>query len=417
MNNLPPEALSAALVRRTRDVLAIVNRDGVLIYASPGAELMLGYPVDELMGSDAFGMVHPDDQLSAIEGFASTSASADSRPTPLLLRLRADGRWIDTEIIATNHLDDPMIDGLLLSIRDVTDSMRTEQSLRESEERYRLIVELAHEGIFVVDNRGNISYANQALARMLETTVADLLGRSIYQFMDTDAGTRAESFARRGTGTSDAHDFQLITAQGSELWTRISANPLRLHDGAHAGIVGLVTDVTERRALEDKLAHDARHDALTGLANRHSLFDALTSALVETKGHVGVLFADLDFFKNVNDSYGHQLGDKILRIAAARIATAARHGDTIARVGGDEFVVVCPRIIERAHAVDVAARIVAAFTDPIHLGSHVITVSVSVGVALTTDDDDADTILARADHALYAAKRAGRNRIEVSLTS
>src|SRR5262249_40018986 len=156
------------------------------------------------------------------EGFVSTSASADSRPTPLLMRLQhADGRWIQTEVIATNHLDDPTINGLLLTIRDVSESMRTEDSLRASEGRYRLIVELAHEGIFIVDDSGRVTYANRAFAGMLATTVSDLLGRSIFDFMDVDSRARAQSFARRNTGTSgDAHDFQLITADGRILWTR-----------------------------------------------------------------------------------------------------------------------------------------------------------------------------------------------------
>src|SRR5262249_7405170 len=157
-----------------------------------GAALMLGYALDDLVGRNAFDLVHPDDQIDAFEGFVSTSSSADSRPTPLLMRLRhADQNWVDVEVIATNHLDDPVVDGLLLTICDVSSSMRTEESLRQSEERYRLIVELAHEGIWIVDGRATITYANRALARMLRTTVADLVGRSIFEFMDDDARERA----------------------------------------------------------------------------------------------------------------------------------------------------------------------------------------------------------------------------------
>ena len=119
---------------------------------SDGAARLLGYRDGELVGSDAFDLVHPDDQASALEGFDSTVTFVDSRPTPVLLRLRqANGSWLACEVIATNHLADGEIRGLLLSIRDVSASMRTEQALRESEERYRLIVELAREGIWVID--------------------------------------------------------------------------------------------------------------------------------------------------------------------------------------------------------------------------------------------------------------------------
>jgi diguanylate cyclase (GGDEF)-like protein len=249
---------------------------------------------------------------------------------------------------------------------------------------------------------------------MLATSVAELLGRSIFEFMNVESRARAQTFARTNGNTSgEAHDFQLIASDGRTLWTRISAKPLGLHDGSHNGIVSLVTDVTERRALEEQLAHEARYDALTGVANRHTLFDVLAHALQERAG-CAVLFADVDYFKNINDTYGHRTGDEILQAAAARIASSARQTDTVARLGGDEFIVVCAPIEDRAQAVDIAARIVAAFAEPVHVASQMIPVSVSIGIALASTTSDADSILSQADHALYAAKRAGRNRLEVA---
>ena len=408
---------AAALLTNLADAVAVVNAAGVLTYASPAVESLLGVRPDQMVGRNAFDLVHPDDQLDAFEGFESTVSSTGSRPTPLLVRLQhASGAWIETELIATNHLEDGTIAGLLLAIRDVSASMRTEQSLRDSEERYRLIVELAHEGILMVDNRGTITFANRALARMLRTSVPEMVGRSVLEFMDVNAGVRAARFAERGESTDEASDFRLLAADGTCVWVRISANPLRLHDGTRNGVVAVVTDITERRVLEAQLAHDARHDALTGLANRHTLFDALVAQLAHTHA-CAVLFADLDHFKQINDMHGHQIGDEVLKIAAARITGTVRNVDTVARVGGDEFVIVCAPIRDRAEAVDIGARVVAAFNDPIGVGDTNLTLSISVGLALATPGDDADTILARADHALYAAKRAGRNALEVETSS
>ena len=404
-----------AVLRASSDVLAVIDSQGTLTFASPAAQRMLGYEANTLIGADAFALVHRDDQLGVLEGFASTTSSADSRPTPLLVRLRrADGSWIDTEIIATNHLDDPIICGLVLTIRDVSESMRTEPALRESEERYRLIVELAHEGIGVMDRNATITYANRALATMFGTTVTDLIGRSFYEFMSADARTSAIQFARTRSTTIAPRDFPFHTKDGRKIWTRLSTTTLALHDGTYNGAVVLVTDITERRALEQQLARDAQYDVLTGLANRRTLFSVLSSRVTEPPGRCAVIFADLDKFKEVNDTYGHQAGDEVLRAVPRRIAATARKGDVVARVGGDEFVVVSADLPSEREALAIGTRLSQALSEPIEACGIRIGVTLSVGIAFSDPDDDADSLLARADHALYRAKRAGRDRIEVA---
>ena len=188
--DLAPE-LARALVAYSSDGLVIVDAGGTLRFASPCAERMLGYEGGETLGRNVFEMVHPDDQVGALEGFESTRSSADSRPLPTLVRLlRADGSWLQTEIIGTNYIDDEHVRGLLLNIRDVERSMRTEAALRESEEHHRLIVELAREGVWTIDAEGRTTFANRAMAEMLDTTVTDMLDRSMYDFMDDDAAPR-----------------------------------------------------------------------------------------------------------------------------------------------------------------------------------------------------------------------------------
>jgi PAS domain S-box-containing protein len=141
--DLSPD-LARALVAYSSDGLVVVDPDGTLRFASPAAERMLGYEPGATFGRNVFDLVHPDDQVSALEGFESTKSSADSRPLPALVRLRkADGSWLQTEIIGTNYLDDEDVRGLLINVRDVERSMRTESALRESEEHHRFIVELA----------------------------------------------------------------------------------------------------------------------------------------------------------------------------------------------------------------------------------------------------------------------------------
>ena len=266
-----------ALLREMTDVVAIVDGDGRLGYVSGGAAALLGYRDGEFVGIDAFDLVHPDDQASALEGFDSTLGFADSRPTPLLLRLRhADGTWGECEVIATNHLADGDLHGLLLCIRDVSESMRTEQALRDSEERYRLIVELAREGIWVIDSNAVTTYANRAMAEMLETTVAALIGQSIYDFMDDEGRRETVAYLeRRSDGIAAEHDFRLVTADGRTLWTRMNTSPIVHRDGTYQGAIALVTDVTRRRARLE------RQNALAELG-RYVLSETSLEVVVES---------------------------------------------------------------------------------------------------------------------------------------
>jgi diguanylate cyclase (GGDEF)-like protein/PAS domain S-box-containing protein len=330
--------------------------------------------------------------------------------------LRANGEWLQTEVIATNHVDDPQVAGLLLTIRDVSESMRTDRALRESEAHYRLIVELAQEGIWVVDEDAVTTYANRAMAEMLGTTVRGLIGRSVFEFMDEaeEAEARVE-LERRRSGIADK-DVRLITPDGRTVWTRMNASPMRSHDGDYRGAIALVTDVTERRCLEERLAHEARVDALTGVANRNTLFDVLEVEMARRRT-CGVLFADLDNFKSINDTYGHSAGDETLRVVAERIMNVIRTHDTLARVGGDEFVVVSAPVRDADEAIAISERIPPTLREPIRVGGNSIPVALSIGVAVTEDGDTSDSILARADDALYRAKRAGRSRIEVAARS
>jgi diguanylate cyclase (GGDEF)-like protein/PAS domain S-box-containing protein len=409
-----PGDLARALVARSRDGIAVLGEDGRLEYVSPWADRMLGYEPGETRGRDAFELVHPDDQVAALEGFESTAGSADSRPLPTLVRLlRKDGTWMQAEIIGTNYLEEDCIRGLLLNIRDVSASMRTDAALRESEAHHRMIVELAREGIWTVDPEGNTTFVNRAMAEMLETTVSEMLQCSMFDFMDHDVKPEADSYLeRRMSGVAEEHDFRLTTRLGRTVWTRMNTSPITDHSGAFRGAIALVTDITERRALEMRLSADARQDALTGVANRIALFESLGAKLVSGR-LVAAFYIDLDDFKQVNDEYGHAVGDEVLRTVAARLSGAVRAGDIVARVGGDEFVVVSNALEDHDEACALGRRIRDVVALPISLPNRQIQVAVSVGIGFANGADP-DILLSDADDALYRAKRMGRGRVEVN---
>jgi diguanylate cyclase (GGDEF)-like protein/PAS domain S-box-containing protein len=408
--------LARALVTYSSDGLVVVNADGTIRFASPAAERMLGYELGATFGRNVFDMVHPDDQVSALEGFESTKTSANSRPLPTLIRLRrADDKWLQTEIIGTNYLDDDEVHGLLINVRDVARSMRTEEALRESEEHHRLIIELAREGVWTIDAEGHTTFANRAMAEMLETTVTEMLDGSMFDYMDDEARADAENqLDGRESGGTEEHDFRLTTKSGRTVWTRMNTSPILDHAGWYRGAIALVTDVTERRALEQRLAADARCDALTGIGNRTALFEALNTKLAGGR-LVAALYIDLDGFKNVNDDYGHAVGDEVLRTVAARLCGAVRVGDIVSRVGGDEFVVVSDSLDDEAEALLLGSRIRDALAHPITFAATRIEIGASVGIAFVSEaNPDPDTLLSDADRALYQAKRTGRGRVELN---
>jgi diguanylate cyclase (GGDEF)-like protein/PAS domain S-box-containing protein len=409
-----PAGLARALVANSRDGLVVIGEDGTLIYVSPWADRMLGYERGETLGLDGFELVHPDDQVAALEGFESTSSTADSRPLPMLVRLaRKDGTWLQAEIIGSNHLEDEHIRGLLLNVRDVSASMRTDEALRESELHHRMIVELAREGIWSVDPDGNTTFVNRAMAEMLDTTVSEMLQCTMFDFMDHEVKPEADSYLeRRMSGVAEEHDFRLTTRLGRTVWTRMNTSPITDHSGAFRGAIALVTDITERRALEQRLAADARQDALTGVANRNALFESLGAKLVSGR-LVAAFYIDLDDFKLVNDNYGHAVGDEVLRTVAARLSGAVRAGDIVARVGGDEFVVVSNALDSHDEARTLGRRIRDVVALPISLPNRQLEVAVSVGIGFANGADP-DILLSDADDALYRAKRTGRGRVEVN---
>ena len=172
-------------------------------------------------------------------------------------------------------------------------------------------------------------------------------------------------------------------------------------------------DISDRKRLEAELEHQALHDPLTGLANRILLQRRLDAAADEGAAHVAVLLMDLDGFKQVNDTHGHAFGDEVLRIIGARLRHLARPADTLARTGGDEFVLLCPHTSE-VEAVRIAQRFVDAIGRPISVGPVKVELGVSIGVAHQDDRlTDSDALLLEADRAMYAAKRSGRSRVGV----
>ena len=288
-------------------------------------------------------------------------------------------------------------------------------TLTNADRPYRHFVESMSDGAATVSADGIVLYVNQALADLACTPSHQLVGHPVHRIVaDSSRSRLAGVVGPRSPGGSV--EAEILTSAGDTVPALIGSSSVFV-DGAHVTCL-TVTDLTSERRAEAALAHSAQHDALTGLPNRTLLTDRIEHALqrrVIGSGLIALLFCDVDGFKAVNDAYGHQLGDEVLRTTATRLSSVVRPEDTVARIGGDEFVVLCESLDDPASAALVAARLRGAVAAPMptHIGDIEVTLSIGIAIAALGEDASSDTLLRDADEAMYKAKRQGPNVIEL----
>ena len=297
-------------------------------------------------------------------------------------------------------------------VRERSEEVRAEEHLRVSEEQFRVLAEQAPIGIFRSDVGLRLGYANARCVEILGVHGSGLHGS---RWLDTLAPADRYRVVTALEGVLEGAEAEVDQVKverpdGSARWVSIRVAPV-LSSQRSGGFVGSVEDVTERRLLEQALSHDATHDRLTGLPNRSLLWEALQDQLDRPEPAVAVLFVDLDDFKFVNDSFGHETGDELLLAVAARLTDAVRPRDLVTRFGGDEFVVVCADVHDPAQAERIARRLVDALGPAFTIAGREINVSASMGLVLSTETGlDPETVLRDADTALYQAKASGKAR-------
>jgi diguanylate cyclase (GGDEF)-like protein/PAS domain S-box-containing protein len=407
-----------SLVASSTDAITVVDESGNATYSSPTAERLYGYGSEWEGSRNAFDAVHPDDLDDVLEAF-SMVLSDPGVVVSRQFRIRtAGGEWLTVVARATNRLEDSDVGGIVITTRDVTDRARAEAALRESEERYRRLVEHSPQPI-VVQQEGVFAYLNPAAVRLLGAeSETELLGRQVTDVVHPEDIGAVEQPVEQGSeigAESSVRERRIVRRDGDVLDVELVSVPI-VYEGAPA-IQTMARDVTDRRRAERALAHQALHDHLTGLPNRALLLDRLTQALVRSgrrKGLVAVLIVDLDRFTLVNDELGHEGGDGVLRAVAARLRSVLRPADTVARFGGDEFVVVCDEVQGPAEATRVANRITEVLAVPVDDGDDSLVMTVSIGVALSPGDDvTAEALVRNADTAMHRAKELGGGRIEL----
>jgi diguanylate cyclase (GGDEF)-like protein/PAS domain S-box-containing protein len=298
------------------------------------------------------------------------------------------------------------------AITDVTDRRRAERWLFASESRYRMIVENANDGIWVLGPDGTTDFVNRRLAQMLGRPAEQMLGRRPSDFADAAAAAALDGPRAAGAESGEYLELAFTHADGGSIWVAVSRSCFSAPVGELQVLV--LTDLTQRREMETRLRHAAERDRLTGLWSRSHFEELLAAAIGDRQREepLAVVFIAMDHFKYVNDALGHRVGDGLLRRVAQLFAASLRDGDELARMGGDEFAVLLPGSDQQA-AIAMAERLLDALRSERWRGMASLRASAGVAVCSEREQLDAADLLVAADLALHQAKAEGRNRLAV----
>lgn len=403
--------------------------EGRLTFLNPAAADMLGLVPEEVLGRDAHALFHhsrwdgspyPEDECPCVE--AARHARATTVGDEVFWR--QDGSPVPVEY-RVKPLREGEPSGAVLTFHDLSEQLRTQRQLDVLAGIQRAVLDSLPALTAVVDRAGTIISVNEAWElHMLSrggTPESCGVGVNVLEvFRRAQGGTRPEALLAaaglqtvlEGRDPAYQQDVACQVPQAPTLFYALDVVPLHTPEG---GAVLSYSDISSRKRLEIDAAHRANHDVLTGLPNRTLLLERLEHALTRRQPPaVALLFLDLDGFKLVNDSYGHEAGDAVLRELAARMTAHVRPSDTVARLAGDEFVVLCEELQHATEAYQLADRIIAAVGEPFTVDSTTIILGASVGVAVASEPlQDPSLLLAAADQAMFDAKARGRNRFAV----
>ena len=414
--------------------LALGSYDAFWVW-KVGAEFLEWHgDVDGMMGHSAGGMTRTFEAWMAHIHSADQNLVRRACARPLRLGetieidfrvIRYDGQtriWHLRGRLLQRALDsDDFAPRLLAVCSDITDKRRDEEELRSSRQSLRRIFETAADAFLVLDAHGQINFANAAAERIFALERSGIEQRTCFDARWNMVDLEGNAFTEathpfhivRATGEPlREFEFRFDRADGRTIIASLNAAPLLNDRGIFSGEVISVADITERRALEDRLKHQAFHDPLTHLANRVLVRYRLEHALQKRAQHtdsVAVIFIDLDNFKYINDSLGHSAGDELLVALAGRLRASLRAGDTPARFGGDEFVILLEDVDTPRYAISVAERVLEAMREPFLIDGREVFTTPSIGIAFSGEGrSHADELLRHADSAMYEAKRRGK---------
>ncbi|MDD5330186.1 MAG: PAS domain S-box protein [Sulfuricella sp.] len=419
------EARLREITSELGDGIYVLDRAGMLTFMNAAAEGMLGWTEAELLGENAHETFHfqkPDGArvpLCDCPVYQSIH-SGDTYRIHEDYFTRKDGTLFPVSFVAAPLHRGGEIVGSVAAFQDIASRLEGEKALHESEEKFRLISTAAMDAIVILGPEEEITYWNPAAANIFGYQPGEALGRNLHELLapprHRDQSRRGFArFRESGEGAliGKTSEITALRKGGEEFPIELSISAISIKGRWHA--LGIIRDIGQRKKAEEQIHHLAYYDTLTDLPNRRLLTDRLNQSLAQAQRHdrpLAVMFLDLDHFKEINDSLGHDVGDELLRAVARRLNACVRSADTVSRQGGDEFVIVLAELRQPRDAEQVADKILKSLSEPIGVREHQLRITTSIGIAVYSSDhpEDAQELMKKADTAMYAAKEAGRNQ-------
>jgi diguanylate cyclase (GGDEF)-like protein/PAS domain S-box-containing protein len=413
------ESLYRAVFEHSMEAVFLTAPDGAIFAANPAACKLFGRSEEEICKLGRNGLVDPTSPL--LNNFLTERARTGSARAELTC-IRGDGSRFQGITSSEQFFDEQQNVRTILTVRDLTEQNQAEQMLAQSEEQYRSLIAAMGEGVTLQDENSKILAFNKSAERILGLTADQLMGKtsfdpdwySIHEDGTPFPGETHPVVVTLRTGEPQSDVIMGIhKPDGTLTWISINVQPI-FKEGQKTPyrVVATMHDITEQKIAREQIDRLAHFDQLTGLPNRTLLNDRFKYALslAQRSGEpLAVMFLDLDHFKDINDTLGHNIGDQVLMELATRLKDAVRDEDTLSRQGGDEYILILPAT-DADGAGLVASKLIEVVTQPCHIEGHELTVTASVGISIYPHDGtNLDLLSKNADIAMYRAKREGRN--------
>jgi len=412
------------LADNASDIVYLAGADRLIQWVSAAVTETLGWTPEELVGTRMSTILHPVDRETQRETRDDLYAGAtiESPPEGHVVRMRTkegDYHWLSGRSHIVTNESGAFI-GVVTGMRNVDALIQARAEALESAERFRLLAENISE-VVLRTRDGVVTWVSQSITQVLGWNPDAFIGSSFLELIHPEDHIQFESvLVAQATEQAQLTDKVWITrvrlrhANGQHRWAEIRTSHFVDSQGKYDGGIATFHLIDDQINFEQELERRATHDHLTGMLNRDELMVRLRMAdeAPRTPGDIrAVIFCDIDNFKTINDADGHQVGDEVLVRLAERIRSALRSSDLVARMGGDEFVIVLEGIHGLDEAEAIAQKVRRAAETPVVTSSRSITTSLSLGVTIRAAGEDVESVIGRADRALYEAKRAGRNRV------
>ncbi len=405
------------------DVIFVFDTNLNCTYVSPSVKILLGYEPEEVLKQKPFDGITASSldltirTVSEIIELAKTQQGEDISRTIEMKIYRKDGIAICTEMKFAIIRDKQKKSFEILAVmRDISERKKMMEAIRRGEEKYRTILEHIQEGYFEVDLKGDFTFCNDSMARLTGCTSEELIGMNHKHFTTKETAEKVFQEFNNVLKTGEpsrGFEWLIIRKDQTQRYIEASVTLKKESSGKPIGFEGMVRDVTERKLIEEQIKHLATHDVLTDLPTMRLAKDRLKMSISlaqRNKMMMAVMFIDLDGFKEVNDTLGHDAGDYVLKQVADRLLSCVRASDTVARVGGDEFLIIANGIHVPENAEQIARKVIGVVSQPINYDGGQAVVGSSIGIALCPNDgQDMDQLIKKADDAMYKIKKTGKN--------